>query len=165
MRYYRLLTRRLVEPLWKAGVDRPVVPLAAEYQRAAERDLALGELDLAWTHADRALRAASSFRERAQAESLLGNVEYQRGQPGKALPHYRQAAELLQATGDNPAATYQIAAAGRFCSPRDGRPKPFPSCVRRWSGRQTTLGCTRSSPSCSGSSVTAVGPSRSSTGS
>jgi tetratricopeptide (TPR) repeat protein len=117
VRYYRLLTRRLVEPLWKAGVDRPTAapaPAAAAYLREAERDLALGELDLAWTHAERALRAASGLRERAQAESLLGNVEHRRGKPGEALPHYRQAAEQLQATGDNAAAIHQLAAVGRI---------------------------------------------------
>jgi tetratricopeptide (TPR) repeat protein len=114
VRYYRLLTRRLVEPLWKASVDRPAAPTVAEYLRAAERDLALGELDLAWTHGERALRAASSLRERARVESLLGNVEHKRGKPGEALPHYRQAAELLQATGDTAAAAHQLAAVGRL---------------------------------------------------
>lgn len=114
VRYYRLLTRRLVEPLWKASAARPAAPSAAEYLRAAERELALGELDLAWTHGERALRAVSSLRERAQVESLLGNVEQRRDKPGEALPHYRQAAELLQATGDTAAAAHQLAAAGRL---------------------------------------------------
>jgi tetratricopeptide (TPR) repeat protein len=114
VRYYRLLTSRLIEPLWKASADRPVAPTAAEYLRAAERDLALGELDFAWIHGERALRATSSLRERAQVESLLGNVEHRRGKPGEALPHYRQAAELLQATGDTSAAAYQLAAAGQL---------------------------------------------------
>ena len=113
VRYYRLLTRRLVEPLWKASVGRPAAPTSAEYLRAAERDLALGELDLAWTHGARALRAAS-LRERAQVESLLGNVEHRLGKPREALPHYRHASELLQATGDPPAAANQLAAVGRL---------------------------------------------------
>lgn len=114
VRRYRLLTERLAEPLGKASVDRPAAPTAAEYLQAAKRDLALGELDYAWTHGDRALRAASSFRERAEAESLLGNVEFRRGKPGNALPHYRQAAELLQATGDTSAAAHQLAAAAQI---------------------------------------------------
>jgi tetratricopeptide (TPR) repeat protein len=114
VRYYRLLTRRLVEPLWKASVDRAAAPAAGQYLRAAERDLALGELDLAWTHGERALRAAPSLRERAQVESLLGNVEHRRGKPREALPHFRQAAELLQATGDTAAAAHQLAAIGRL---------------------------------------------------
>jgi hypothetical protein len=37
VRYYRLLSRRLVEPLWKASVDRPAAPSVAEYLRAVER--------------------------------------------------------------------------------------------------------------------------------
>jgi tetratricopeptide (TPR) repeat protein len=114
VRYYRLLTRRLVEPLWKASVDRRAAPAAAEYLQAAERDLALGEFDFAWSHGERALHAASSLRERAQIESLLGNVEHKRGKPRKALPHYRRAAELLQATGDTAAAAHQLAAVGRL---------------------------------------------------
>lgn len=114
VRFYRLLTRRLVEPLRKASVDRPAAPTAAEYLRAAERELAVGELDLAWTHGKHALRAPSSLRERAQVESLLGNVEHKRGKPREGLPHYRQAAELLQATGDTAAAAHQLAAIGRL---------------------------------------------------
>jgi tetratricopeptide (TPR) repeat protein len=114
VRYYRLLTSRLVEPLWKASIDRPAAPTAAEYLRAAERDLALGELDFAWTHGERAMRATSGLRERAQIESLLANVEHKRGKPREALPHYRQAAELLQATGDTAAAAHQLAAAGQI---------------------------------------------------
>lgn len=114
VRYYRLLTRRLVEPLWKASVDRPAAPTPVQYLRAAEGDLAQGELDFAWTHGEHALRAASSLRERAQAESLLGNVEHKRGKPGEALPHYKKAAELLLATGDTSAAAHQLAAVGQL---------------------------------------------------
>lgn len=114
VRYYRLLSSRLVEPLRKAIINRPAAPTAAEYLRAAERDLALGELDFAWTHAERALRPPSSLAERAQAESLLGNVEHKRGKPREALPHYRKAAELLQAIGDIAAAAHQLAAAGQI---------------------------------------------------
>jgi tetratricopeptide (TPR) repeat protein len=114
VRYYRLLTRRLVEPLWKADIDRPAALTTAEYLRAAERNLALGELDFAWTHAERALRPPSNLAERADAESLLGNVEHKRGRPGEALPHYRKSAELLQATGDTAAAARHLAAAGQI---------------------------------------------------
>lgn len=114
VRYYRLLSRRLAEPLWKASAERPPAPAAADYLRAAERDLATGELGFAWAHGERALRAAAGLRERAQAESLLGNVKYRAGKPGEALPHYRRAAELLQATGDTAAAAHQLAASGRL---------------------------------------------------
>jgi tetratricopeptide (TPR) repeat protein len=113
VRRYRLLTSRLIEPLRIANIDRVAAPTAAEYLGAAERDLAQGELGFAVDHADRALRTASSLREHAQAESLLGNVAYRQGKPNQALPHYREAASLLQAAGDTSAVAYQLAAAGQ----------------------------------------------------
>jgi tetratricopeptide (TPR) repeat protein len=113
VRRYRLLAPRLIEPLRRAHVDGPVAPTGAEYLAAAERDLAQGELDFAADHADRVLRSATSLRERAQAESLLGNVAHRQGKPREALPHYREAAGLLQAAGDTSAAAYQLAAAGQ----------------------------------------------------
>jgi tetratricopeptide (TPR) repeat protein len=112
-RRYRLLTDRLIEPLRLAHVDHPAPPSATEYLAAAERDLALGELDFASRNAARALGVASGFRERAQAKSLLGNASHQRGRNAQALPRYRAAANLLQATGDTSAAALQLAAVGR----------------------------------------------------
>jgi tetratricopeptide (TPR) repeat protein len=112
--YYRLLAGRLIEPVRRAGAGHRTAPTAADYLREAERSLALGELDFGWTHGTRALRAAPGLRERAQVESLLGNVEHRRGDSGRALPHYRQAAELLQAAGDTAAAAYELAAVGQI---------------------------------------------------
>jgi tetratricopeptide (TPR) repeat protein len=122
VRYYRLLSHRLIDPLRMASVTAAAAVTAASLLREAELALARGELDLAWAHAERArsalpereLRDASSFRERAEAESLLGNVAYRRGEPAEALPHYRKASELMQAAGDSHAAAYQLAAAGRL---------------------------------------------------
>lgn len=121
-RYYRLLNRRLIDPLRMARVTAAAAVTAASLLRAAELALARGELDLARTHAERAcgtlpeqeLRDASGFRERAEAEALLGNVAYRRGDPAEALPHYRKASELMQAAGDSHAAAYQLAAAGQL---------------------------------------------------
>lgn len=113
VRYYRLLTSRLIEPLRIANAGRPAALTAAVYLAAAERDLARGELDFARDHAHRALRAASSLRERAQAHSLLGNAAHKQGKPAMALPHYREAANLLQASGDTGAAAHQLAAIGQ----------------------------------------------------
>jgi tetratricopeptide (TPR) repeat protein len=121
-RYYRLLSDRLIDPLRTASVTAPAAVTAAGFLRAAELALARGELDLAWAHAERVcgalpeqeLRDASGFRERAEAESLLGNVSYRRGEPAEALPHYRKASELMQAAGDSHAAAYQFAAAGQL---------------------------------------------------
>lgn len=110
--YYRLLSGRLIEPLHRTITERLTEPSAADYLRAAERHLGLGDLDFARPYADYALRAAPGLRERAQAESLLGNVEYRSGKPTEALPHYRRAAEFQQATGE--AAAYQLAAVGRL---------------------------------------------------
>jgi tetratricopeptide (TPR) repeat protein len=112
--YYRLLARRLIEPVRRASGGHRTAPAAAGYLREAERGLALGELDFSWTQGERALDTAVGLRERAEIESLLGNVEYRCGNSGEALPHYRQAAELLQATGDTAAAAYQLAAVGHL---------------------------------------------------
>lgn len=112
-RCYQLLSGRLIEPLRIANADHPASPAATDYLAAAERDLAVGELDFAWHNASRAAGAASGYRERAQAKSLLGNVAYRRGRMGQALPKYRAAANLLQAAGDIAAAAPQLAAVGR----------------------------------------------------
>jgi tetratricopeptide (TPR) repeat protein len=122
VRYYRLLSHRLIDPLRAASASAAAPVTAADFLRAAELALARGQLDLTWAHAERAcdalpeqgLRDASGFRERAEAESLLGNVAYRRGEPAEALPHYRKASELMQAAGDSHAAAYQFAAAGQI---------------------------------------------------
>lgn len=119
-RRYRLLTDRLIEPLRMANVDRTVTLTTAEYLAAAERELALGELDFAWHNGQRALGIAVGSRDKANALSLLGNVKYERGRIAEALPHYREAADLLQAVGDNSAAASQLAAVGRVLL-ADGR--------------------------------------------
>jgi tetratricopeptide (TPR) repeat protein len=113
VRHYRLLTSRLIDPLRIANVGRTAAPTATDYLGAAERDLAQGELDFAWDQADHALRIAPSLRERAQAQSLLGNVAHRGGKPTRALPHYREAANLLLAAGDSGAAAHQLAAVGQ----------------------------------------------------
>jgi tetratricopeptide (TPR) repeat protein len=112
-RCYRLLTSRLIEPLRIANVDRIAAPTAAEYLTAAERELALGELEFAWHNSDHALRSSYGLREKAQAESLLGNVAHEHGRIAEALTHYREAANLLQADGDKPTAANQLAAVGQ----------------------------------------------------
>jgi len=122
VRYYRLLSDRLIGPLRTASVTAATAMTAAGFLRAAELALARGELDLAWAHAERVchtlpeseLRDAPGFRERAEAESLLGNVAYRRGEPAEALSHYRKASELMQAAGDSHAAAYQFAAVGQL---------------------------------------------------
>jgi tetratricopeptide (TPR) repeat protein len=135
VRYYRLLSHRLVDPLRTAVVVATASVAAAASLRAAELAVARGELDLAWAHAERVRRArpeqelrdAAGFRERAEGESLLGNVVYRQGMPARALPHYRKASELMQAAGDSRAAAYQFAAIGQLLlagdSPGDAIPE------------------------------------------
>jgi tetratricopeptide (TPR) repeat protein len=113
VRRYLLLSDRLAEPLRIVSADRSAAPVAADQLRTAERDLARGELDLAWQHGTRAHRLAPGLRERAQAAGLLGNVAYRQGKPTEALPSYREAANLLQAAGDTSGAAYQLAAVGQ----------------------------------------------------
>ena len=112
-RSYRLLAERLIEPLRHANITRPDIMTATDYVRAAARDLSLGDVDLARLHAMRALGVKPSLRTRADAESLLGNVAHEQGKPLDALPHYREAASLLEAAGDTSAAARELAAAGQ----------------------------------------------------
>jgi tetratricopeptide (TPR) repeat protein len=122
VRYYRLLSDRLIGPLRNASTTAAAAVTTTGVLRAAELALARGELDLARAHAERACRAlpeqelrdAPGFRARAEAESLIGNVAYRHGERSAALPHYRKAAELMQAAGDSHAAAYQLAAAGEL---------------------------------------------------
>jgi len=122
VRYYRLLSSRLAEPLQAAVAHRRNSPTTAQYLAAAEWDLAHGELGFAQRHAERARDGAASLRERAQAESLLGNVAFRRGRSrgaiadhqAQAREHHRAAVSLFQAAGDTGAAAYQLAAVGRL---------------------------------------------------
>ncbi len=113
VRRYQLLSDRLAEPLRTANFDRSTVPTAVDYLRAAERDLALGDVNLAQRHSECALRAAPSLRAHAKAEVLLGNVMHEQEKPADALPHYREAATLLEAADDVGAAARALAAVGQ----------------------------------------------------
>ncbi len=79
-RWYELLTDRLIEPLRKATDERPPPVEPAEYLRAAERALALGELDVAERYAEETLRTSpdTDLRLHAEADSLLGNLAHER---------------------------------------------------------------------------------------
>jgi tetratricopeptide (TPR) repeat protein len=115
-RWYELLSDRLAAPL-RSSAQQPPLPVApAEYLRAAERALTLGELDLADHFAEEALRTAPAgdLRLRAEAESLLGNFSYERGKPADAEAHYRVAAGLFEAVRDTGAAARQLAAVGQM---------------------------------------------------
>jgi tetratricopeptide (TPR) repeat protein len=119
---YQLLSSRLAKPLQEAPLAVAAPETASGYLRAAEVALSHGEIDLAWTQAGRALRLlpeqklrdAVGFRKRAETESLLGNVAFWHGEPELALPRYRKASELMQASGSPHDAAYQLAAAGQI---------------------------------------------------
>ena len=117
-RWYQLLSDRLIDPLLQvpltqAHVKRLNPPAADGYLRTALRQFALDEADLASAYAARALANKPSMRVAAEAESLLGNVAYEQGDHAAALPHYRQAASLLEAAGDLGAALRGLAAVGQ----------------------------------------------------
>jgi len=117
-RWYQLLSDRLIDPLLHvpqapAPGRHPIPSTADGYLRAAMRQLALDECGLADAYATRALASNPSMRVAADAESLLGNLSYERGDYAAALPHYQRAASLLDAAGDAGAALRCLAAVGQ----------------------------------------------------
>lgn len=115
-RWYELLNDRLIEPLRKAAVDvrlPAVTPDAC--LRTAEHALALGELDRAEKHTEEILRLplGADTRIHAEAQTLLGNIAFEREKPEEAENHYRKAAELFGAVSDTQAVAHQLAAVGQ----------------------------------------------------
>jgi tetratricopeptide (TPR) repeat protein len=115
VRWYMLLSDRLIEPLRNAAEIRlpPVKP--DDYLRAAEQAVTAGELDLAQRFAEEIFRIrGSQSRLRAAASSLLGNLAYDRCKPAEAEARYREAARLYGAIGDRREVAYQLAAVGQM---------------------------------------------------
>jgi tetratricopeptide (TPR) repeat protein len=113
-RWYELLSDRLIEPLRQVADERPPPVKPAEYLQAAERALALGDLNLAERYAEEALRTSAGADQhlRAQAHSLLGDLAYEREIWKEAEARYREAAGLFEAARDTAAAALQLAAVG-----------------------------------------------------
>jgi tetratricopeptide (TPR) repeat protein len=88
---------------------------AAEYLRTAAEALAAGELALAEEQAEKALRASADtdLRLHAEAESFLGNIAHERGEPTEAEARYRAAAPLFEVLQDTPAVARLLAAIGQ----------------------------------------------------
>jgi Flp pilus assembly protein TadD len=114
-RWYRLLTDRLIGPLRKAADELAPKPDAAARLSFAEKALARGDLDAAERYA-KATTFASEGTDvlmTAETESLLGNVESERGEHAKAEEHYREAARLYELLQDQAAVACQLAATGQ----------------------------------------------------
>jgi tetratricopeptide (TPR) repeat protein len=88
---------------------------AEEYLRAAEASMADGDLALAERQAAAAVRETdeTNLRLRAEAESVLGNVEHIRKNPAQAEARYRSAAALFEALQDTSAVARLLAAIGQ----------------------------------------------------
>jgi tetratricopeptide (TPR) repeat protein len=114
LRWFALLTDRLIEPLLKATDEDPPRPTPDGYLRTAERALAHGDLDLAQQYAGRALQARPGLRVRAEVQSLLGNLAHEREKPPEAEARYREASSLFEAAGDTATAARQLAAVGQM---------------------------------------------------
>jgi tetratricopeptide (TPR) repeat protein len=114
--WYQLLSDRLTGPLQRAADALPPPAEPASCLRAASRALAVGEFELARSWAEEAVRTApgTDRRIRAEAQSLLGNIEFEQDRPAEAEGHYRAAARLFEAVRDTPAVAAQLAAAGQM---------------------------------------------------
>jgi tetratricopeptide (TPR) repeat protein len=115
LRSYQLLSERLIEPLRHSAAELPPPVDPRTHLLAAQRALTLGELSLAERHGEQVLRPASnaSTRVRAQANTLLGNVAHERGQPGVAEARYWEAAQLFEVAQDTQAVAQHLVAVGQ----------------------------------------------------
>jgi tetratricopeptide (TPR) repeat protein len=114
-RWYRLASERLIEPLRHASADQPELVDTVGWLLAAERALTLGDLDLAARHGEEVLLTAPAddWTLRAEANSFLGNVAYERGKFAEAEGYYREAAGLFEAAQDTGAVAQEYAAVGQ----------------------------------------------------
>jgi Flp pilus assembly protein TadD len=118
----QLQSQRMSGPLRLAG--HRITGLAAAARPAtfadrladAVRAFARGDYDLADRHAWRALRVSAEAGRgaEARAQTLLGNIAYQRGHPQRARDHYVTAAKLFEATTSRRAVGHLLAAIGRL---------------------------------------------------
>jgi tetratricopeptide (TPR) repeat protein len=116
LRWYELLSERLIEPLRMAVAEQPPPADPASYLGSAERAQDMGELALAERHAREALDGSpgGDFQVRAEANSLLGNLACENKKPAEAETHYRAAASLLEAVGDTGGVARHLAAVGQM---------------------------------------------------
>ncbi|MDQ3761338.1 MAG: tetratricopeptide repeat protein [Actinomycetota bacterium] len=120
-RWYQLQNDRIIEPIRRANrcqlTSREIVNKNPDdYIRAAEDDVASGELKLAEKHAQEALRLCGErdTRTRAEAELLLGNIAFQGERLKDAESHYRRAAEYFEILQDQASVGRLLAAIGQL---------------------------------------------------
>jgi tetratricopeptide (TPR) repeat protein len=116
---YSLSSDRLIEPVRAARLVPDQAgrePSPGDLLRKAADALTGGALDLAARHAEEAILAGGDYdaRATAEAESVLGNVAYYRGQLDVAAAHYRRAATYFEVLQDAAAAGLQLMATGRL---------------------------------------------------
>jgi tetratricopeptide (TPR) repeat protein len=120
--WWELASSRMIGPLQIAGetvakiLRAAMHPGPAAWLGDAEVAFGRGEFDLAWRHAQRAiaLSTPTDIRGLAKAETLLGNIAYQRHAIRQARTHYRNASRLFEVAKDRPAVGRLLAAIGRL---------------------------------------------------
>lgn len=114
-RWYELLSDRLIEPIKRAKDGSPPRAEPVRYLELARQAQAVNHLDLAERYASRFLRASSraDLRLSAEANSLLGDIAYERGKPADAEAHYRISSSLFEAVRDTVAVANQLSAVGQ----------------------------------------------------
>jgi tetratricopeptide (TPR) repeat protein len=121
LRRYQLQDDCLAGPIRRVGQTfsggiTPVVPSSAtDHLRVAEGALADGDLDLAERQARAVARGTrgADLRLRAEAESLLGNIEHARSHLDEAEASYSRAAALFETLQDTSAVARLLAAIGQ----------------------------------------------------
>lgn len=120
-RWYSLLSEHMVGALRRAAYVRPADAQAlaaatpAQLMTHAAQALSNGATRAADRLAGEVLSSApaGSFRLRAQAEMLLGNVAFQHGRTDQTRRHYLAAAEFFEAAQDRLEVGRLLAAVGR----------------------------------------------------
>jgi hypothetical protein len=115
-RWYELQHDRLIEPMRQADPAEHLAAAKEARKEAGKSARAEGSWELVERHAGQALRAsgADELRVRAEAEYLMGEVSEQRGDPGAALKHYRDAAGFFEVLQSPAWVGESLAAAGRL---------------------------------------------------
>lgn len=142
-RWYELRHQSLTRALLRVSARDPrvleaaVQPRPVDYLRAAEGAMTAGDLDRAEGHAGEALRMGGQepdVRVCGEAESLLGNVAYARGNPAAAELRYRAAAGIFEILQDTPAVAGLLAAIGKVLLAQ-GRPAQAVDYLHSAAGR------------------------------